>query len=102
MRMLIVAAVVSGWVAGAAASPPVTLSSLLAEMVDRTAVARWPDPAYVCTQFSSYDRASTSADDAATWFANGDYSQFLRVEENAGRKEWVLVDAEGPGAVVQF
>ena len=32
----------------------------------------------------------------------GDRSQFIRMEENEGRKEYVLLDADGPGAVVRF
>src|SRR5205085_8865586 len=42
--------------------PPITLESLLKEMVDRDAAARFPDPAYTCKQFSSYDRRSTTPD----------------------------------------
>ena len=80
---------------------PVSLESLLKEMVDRDQLARFPDPAYVCRQFSSYDRR-TVAPDQPGWFANWDRSQFVRQEENQGRKEWVLMDAEGPGAVVRF
>ncbi len=90
----------------AAAGPPITLESLLTEMTDRDAIARFPDPAYTCRQFSSYDRASKTADDPKTWFANGDANQYLRVEEVAGadgkaRKEWVMADMDGPGAVVR-
>ncbi|MAT71654.1 MAG: hypothetical protein CMJ58_19280 [Planctomycetaceae bacterium] len=81
---------------------PVSLTSLLKEMVDRDAVARFPDPAYTCRQASSYDRASVSADDPATWYANNDRSQFVRIEERDGRKEFVLMDEQGPGAIVRF
>ncbi|MFM9994815.1 MAG: glycoside hydrolase family 172 protein [Phycisphaerales bacterium] len=96
------------------ASPPVTFPSLLNEMIDRDAVARLPDPAYTCAQFSSYDRASTEpgrldAKGRDTWFANGDASQFLRVEDvpvvggpEPSRKEWVMMDTPGPGAVVRI
>lgn len=89
------------------AAGPVTLNSLLAEMVDRDGLAKFPEPAYTCKQFSSYDRASTTPDDPKTWFANGDCSQYLRVEEvpgpGAGRhKEWVMADMDGPGAIVRF
>ncbi len=80
----------------------VNLESLLREMIDRDAVARFPDPAYACRQFSSYDRASVSPDKPDTWFANGDVDQFLRVEETSGRKEWVMMDVDGPGAIVRF
>ena len=80
----------------------VTFASLLDDMVDRTVLARFPDPAYTCRQFSSYDRAAKSPDDHGTWFANRDFSQYLRVEEKEGRKEWVMMDADGPGAVVRI
>ncbi|MCG3122763.1 MAG: hypothetical protein GIKADHBN_01165 [Phycisphaerales bacterium] len=80
----------------------VTLRSLLEEMIDRDAIARFPSPAYTCRQASSYDRASTSPTNAETWFANRDHGQFIRMEENAGRQEWVLMDEAGPGAVVRF
>ena len=79
---------------------PVSLSSLLDEMIDRDAITRFPDPAYVCVQASSYDRASKSPTE--NWFANGDASQFIREEMNGGRKEWVLMYAEGPGAIVRW
>jgi hypothetical protein len=83
------------------AGEPVSLESLLLEMVDRENLARFPKPAYVCRQFSSYDR-DTVAPDQPGWFANWDRSQFVRVEETDGRREYVLMDAEGPGAVVRF
>ncbi|MEW6071508.1 MAG: glycoside hydrolase family 172 protein [Planctomycetota bacterium] len=91
--------------AGAAGSGPdatIDFGGLLDEMVDRTALARYPSPRYTCRQFSSYDRASVSPADAEGWFANGDRGQYLRVEENAGRQEWVMMDAPGPGAVVRI
>lgn len=81
---------------------PIGLTSLLLEMVDRDTLARWPSPAYKCFQASSYDRASTDAANAETWFANGDVNQYIRVETNAGRKEWVMMDADGPGAIVRI
>jgi hypothetical protein len=78
----------------------ISLSTLLDEMVDRDSVTRFPDPAFVCVQASSYDRAAKSP--AENWFANSDSSQFLREETNGNRKEWVLMDADGPGAIVRF
>ncbi|MBM3856179.1 MAG: hypothetical protein FJ399_23975, partial [Verrucomicrobia bacterium] len=69
-----------------AAPPPVSLSSLLREMVDREAAARFPRPAYTCVQASSYDRASTSPQKPDTWWANGDRSHFIRSEQNEGRE----------------
>lgn len=80
-------------------APPITLDSLLHEMVDRENLARLPSPAYTCLQASSYDRKSTAPD--KDWFANGDANQFIRTETNGGgnRKEWVMMDAAGPGAI---
>jgi hypothetical protein len=83
-------------------SPEVTFRSLLREMIDREAIARWPEPAYTCAQFSSYERASTSPEDVSTWYANYDQSWFHRVEERDGRREHVMMDAEGPGAIVRI
>ena len=37
-----------------------------------------------------------------SWFGNWDFSQFIRSGENAGRLEFVMFDAEGPGAIVRF
>jgi hypothetical protein len=96
----------------ARAGGPVSLGSLLAEMVDRDAIARFPDPAYTCRQFSSYDRASTTPADPKTWFANGDADQYLRSEQveelradgvpGPTRTEWVMAEMDGPGAVVRI
>ena len=83
-----------------ASAATVSLSTLLDEMIDRDALTRFPDPAYVCVQASSYDRASKSPTE--NWFANADASQFIREEMNGNRKEWVLMDAEGPGAIVRW
>lgn len=71
-------------------------------MVDRANLARLPQPAYTCRQASSWDRRATSPDKKETWFANMDRSHFERVEEHDGRKEFVMMDADGPGAVVRF
>jgi len=87
----------TAWAAG-----PVTLSSLLEEMTNLAALAESPDPPFVCKQFSSYDRKSRTPDDHAAWFANNDRGQYLRVEERDGRKEFVMLDAEGPGCVVRI
>ena len=84
----------------------VTLESLLSEMTDYGAVARWPDPPYTCRQASSYDRRSKTPDDPGGWFANTDNmdgsGDSLRWETIAGRRECVLMDVDGPGCVVRF
>ncbi len=80
----------------------VTVQSLLREMTDYDSVARWPNPEYVCRQASSYDRASKTAADLKGWFANNDQNQFIRTEIVQGRSEKVMMDVEGPGAIVRF
>ncbi len=84
----------------AADAPPVTTESLLRQMSSLSGLAEFPDPPFVCRQFSSYDRASKSP--AEDWFANHDRGHFLRVEERDGRSEHVMMDAAGPGAVVRI
>ncbi len=86
----------------ACAAGPVTLQSLLWEMVDRDVIARTPSPAYTCRQFSSYDRRADCPTNTATWYANGDQRQFLRVDEVNGRRESVMMDVDGPGAIVRW
>ena len=88
--------------AAVAAEPAITFESLLDEMVDRDAAARFPQPAYSCRQASSYDRASVWADAPVAWWANNDRSFFVRSEKNDGREEWVMMDAEGPGCIVRW
>ena len=89
----------------AAAEPndkPITMRSLLGEMIDRNTVARLPHPQYVCKQASSYDRRQTDPADIKTWFGNNDYEQFIRIEENEGRREWVIMEHKGPGSLVRL
>lgn len=88
--------------AASAGAQQVSLPSLLEEMVDRGALARVPEPWYTCAQASSYDRRSVSADDAEGWFANADADKYIRTEETFGRKEYVMMDVSGPGAVVRI
>lgn len=81
----------------------ITFSSLLQEMTNRESLVDYPSPYYTVRQFSSYDRFSDHAVKGSyDWFANWDFSQFLRTEEKDGRREFVMFDAEGPGAVVRI
>ena len=79
----------------------ISTETLLLEILDRDQLAMFPNPAYTCSQFSSYDRASVGIDQPG-WFANDDRSMFIRVEKENGRREFVLMDTEGPGAIVRF
>jgi hypothetical protein len=79
----------------------VDVDMLLHEMISYKAVASWPHPFYKEHQASSYDRKSVSPDKPG-WFANADASQYIRTDDIAGRKENVMLDTDGPGAVVRF
>ncbi|MGB8358091.1 MAG: DUF2961 domain-containing protein, partial [Bacteroidales bacterium] len=79
----------------------ITFRSLLKEMADRETITHFPDPSYKLIQQSSYDRRSIHPDSSG-WFANDDYTQFIREEENEGRREFVMFEADGPGAVVRW
>jgi hypothetical protein len=79
----------------------ITFRSLLKEMASPEAITRFPEPSYKLVQQSSYDRKSIHPDSAG-WFANDDYTQFIREEENDGRREFVMFEAEGPGAIVRW
>lgn len=93
-------------VAPAGEGPRITLESLLKEMTDVSAVARWPDPVYTCQQEGSWDRRTKTPEDAQGWFANGDNMESRGIpaqwETIQGRKECVLLDVAGPGAIVRF
>lgn len=85
-----------------AAEQFVSLESLLNEMVDRDAAARLPQPGYLLKQASSHDPRKTNPADPATWHSNNDHDQFVRTEVNQGRREWVIMEDTGPGAIVRF
>lgn len=89
----------SGIISGQAAE--ISLSTLLTEMGRYESVATWPSPEFRCLQISSYDR-TTVAPDQSGWFANDDHTQFIRTDEIQGRKERVMMDADGPGCIVRF
>ncbi|MBN2211557.1 MAG: DUF2961 domain-containing protein [Sedimentisphaerales bacterium] len=83
------------------AADEVTFESLLLEMVNRDAAAQMPDPWFTCAQASSYERSSIASDQPG-WFANRDSRNFTREENRDGRRELVLMDVQGPGAIVRF
>ncbi len=87
-----------------ATAQTVTLDQLLDEMTNMEALTKVSAPSYVCKQFSSYDQRSTDSATATdeNWFANDDRGKFLREEERNGAKEYVLMDVDGPGAIVRF
>ena len=85
----------------ALSKPRISAASLLKEMTDRNALAEYPSPAYQLKQASSYDRRSVAKDQPG-WFTNDDWSAFVREDSVEGRREYVMMDQEGPGAIVRF
>ncbi|MET0300511.1 MAG: glycoside hydrolase family 172 protein [Flavitalea sp.] len=77
----------------------ITTETLLQEITNTSAMA--VTPSYTMKQASSYDRRSVSVDSAG-WYANTDQNQFIREENINGRTEKVMMDADGPGAIVRF
>lgn len=100
-RVLIGVGLVSGLFLGSACTKTVTMESLLQEMTDREVITRLPDLPYQLKQASSYNRRTVEPGNRE-WFANADFSFFVRVENNEGRREFVLMDEEGPGAIVRW
>ena len=89
-------------VPSSAAVGEVTYSGLLREIADRDAVAALPVPAFTLRQSSSHDPRKKDPADAEGWHSNNDHDNAMRTEENEGRKEWVIMEDKGPGAVVRF
>lgn len=83
-----------------AATGPVDTPSLLREMVDFQNLARRPKPFFKQAMASSYSRESHKGGEA--WFDNADVGQYVRTENRNGRKEHVVADLKGPGAVTRF
>jgi hypothetical protein len=84
----------------ATASRVITVETLLAEMADIENLAVRPEPFFKQAQASSYSRESHKGGEA--WFDNRDVGQYVRTETIEGRKENVLADLKGPGAVTRF
>ena len=70
-------------------------------MVDRTRITEFPDPDFRCMQCSSYNRKSVARGKPG-WFANADSSFFYGHQDVDGRREWIMMDVDGPGAVVRW
>lgn len=82
--------------------PEITFESLIWELGVRDDFSYFPDPAFRLIETSSHDPASTSPSDASTWFSHDDTGNYGRDIEKDGRTEHILLDADGPGAVVRI
>lgn len=90
-----------GFIAASSVFGQVTSNSILDETVDLSRLTKRPAPYYTTAEATSYDR-KTKTPGNADWFANGDAGQFIREEQRDGRKERVMADLKGPGAVVRI
>ncbi|GGW39567.1 hypothetical protein GCM10007383_25410 [Arenibacter certesii] len=79
----------------------VNITTLLEEMVDRDLITQFPTSNYKSKQASSYNRESVSPD-LPGWFADSDGVSYIRTEELNGKKEWVLMEDEGPGVITKI
>jgi hypothetical protein len=70
-------------------------------MADREQLTYFPSKSYLLKQVSSYNPASVKKDSAG-WFANFDMSHFRGIAEHGGRREFILFDVDGPGAIVRW
>ena len=83
------------------AAQQIDFGALLEDMIDRTQIAEFPSPEFLCKQCSSYNRESV-APDKPGWYANADSSFFYGYEDVDGRREWIMMNVDGPGAVVRW
>ena len=79
----------------------IDFGTLLEDMIDRKKIAEFPSPEFLCKQCSSYNR-ETVAVGKPGWFANADSSFFYGYEDVDGRREWIMMDVDGPGAMVRW
>jgi hypothetical protein len=94
------------------AEPPLTpgeisVRTLVDEMGRLDHLARLPAAPFSGRQSTSYDRRSRSPADPDTWFANDDFvtdtePNLVRVDDGPTGKRYVLLDVDGPGAVVRI
>ena len=79
----------------------VTFETLLREMTDPDRPARFPETEYLSLQASSYNRASV-APDRPGWFADSDGIGYIREEFKDGKKEYVIMEHDGPGCLTRL
>jgi hypothetical protein len=83
------------------------VNSLLEEMTALGGLARRSRNPFRTCMVSSYDRSSkvaqASSETPTGWFANHDWGNHLGAEAGpSGQGEFVLLDADGPGAIVHI
>ena len=111
LQYLLLFACSSTVLAGAGAERvAITTGSLFDEMVDMANLATFPKPAFRTVQFSSYDHRSRLPG-GPDWFANADgfggepipnFEKVFRAPDANGIGEYLIVDVNGPGAIVRL
>lgn len=80
----------------------ITLKSLLSDMLDRQDQTVFPRPGYKSMQASSWDRSQKTRNDSATWFANVDYNNYIRLVVKNGQRQYIILDEKGPGVITRW
>ena len=81
--------------------PAVSLTTLLAEMTDRDAAAKWPEPAFTLKESSSHDEQDQSGRPGHLALQR----QPRSVHSDRGQRgpaTTVLLDHDGPGTITRF
>jgi len=79
----------------------VSMSSLLAEMTDRGALARWADPPWSHRHRSSTQRP-VDEPGAWGWHRNEDFGHYSGMTVRDGRRLHTLIDVDGPGVITRI
>lgn len=88
----------------------ITTGSLFEEMIDMTALAKFPNPEFRMVQFSSFDHRSTLPG-GPDWFANSDgfggepipnFEEVLKEPDESGIGDYLMADVKGSGAIVRL
>ncbi|MFO8058182.1 MAG: glycoside hydrolase family 172 protein [bacterium] len=102
-RFLIVFLVMLLGASASGSSYRVSTRSLLKQMSSFSRLARAFPEGTRLVQFSSYDRKSEKGKDKVlAWYANRDFGNYLRAEKTERGFEFVMAEAEGPGALVRM
>lgn len=90
----------------------ITILSLLEELIARDRMAVFPSPSFQFKVALSHDPRQRSPEEVEDWklyadnlsamggwFANRDFSQFIRTESHDNRTEYVMLDSAVPGVI---